>query len=254
MFKQMKKLLAIATLTLSFSGASHALTVGIFGDANTQAANVATGLGFTAVTLTDLSAPNLVNIDVLWGLNGNNGAQNANLVNFNTDVSNFVNGGGVFLYHDREVGTAETVLPGGGLIDIVRNVNTDTANIDVLNDVFGGVINNTTLDGGNLSSHGYANQGTLPAGALSIFSRTDPTQIVDFTYGFGSGSVYYSSIPLDFYLVSGGANANFASIYAPAVLGYVAGLAGQQIPEPAGIALLLAGLLGLRLSRLAKKA
>ena len=102
----------------------------------------------------------------------------------------------------------------------------------------GGVLNNTSLDNGNLSTHGYTVEGSLPsnedddssdddsdddASAVKILSRADPTQIVDFCYQFQGGAVYYSSIPLDFYLVGAGPNPprdNMRFIYAPNVVAY----------------------------------
>src|SRR5207249_212674 len=44
-------------------------------------------------------------------------------------------------------------------------------------------------------------------------------------YGFGSGMVIYSSIPLDYYLQGSGSIPAFADIYAPNVIAYAASLA-----------------------------
>ncbi len=66
--------------------------------------------------------------------------------------------------------------------------------------------------------------GTLPNNGAFILSRTNPTEIVTFSYLYGSGGVIYSSIPLDYYLRGGpGPNPprdNFANVYAPNVLAY----------------------------------
>lgn len=126
-------------------------------------------------------------------------------------------GGGVLSFHDRTVAdggpsttlTAADYLPGAGAVTFVRDF-TDDADIQVLlsNTVTsgpGGVIDNTSLDGGTSSSHGYATRASLPAGAAAVLSRGNPTEIVDFYYGVGSGWVYYSTMPLDYYLAGLGA-------------------------------------------------
>ncbi|HUR55183.1 MAG TPA: pre-peptidase C-terminal domain-containing protein, partial [Gemmataceae bacterium] len=48
----------------------------------------------------------------------------------------------------------------------------------------------------------------------------DPTHAVTFAYAYGSGTVIYSSIPLDYYRQFGGNN--FGDVYAPNVLAYAA--------------------------------
>ena len=101
----------------------------------------------------------------------------------------------------------------------------------------GGVVNNSTLDGGNSSSHGFTASGSIPGSSTAIFSRSNPSEIVDFRYEFGMGDVYYSTIPLDFYL---GGSSSFASVYAPNVVAYAAELAQSDVsvvPEPTSLAI-----------------
>lgn len=74
-------------------------------------------------------------------------------------------------------------------------------------------------------------------------------QIAAFSYGLGHGFVYYSTIPLDFYLEGFGPNPprdNFNQIYTPNVLAYAESQAeSQKVPEPASVLGLLAiGVLG----------
>lgn len=248
---------ALGLILIGSVGTAEADMIGIFGDATTEAAAVATGLGHTASILTDLSAGSLTGLDVIWGLNGSNSVQNSNLITYSTEVAQFVNTGGVLLYHDREVADAETVLPGGAGFNIIRDLD---ATIDILDNSTtvtngpGGILTDTSLDGGNFSNHGYTVAGSLPLSSLSIFSRTNATEIVDFYYDFGGGNVYYSTIPLDYYLLGATSNLNFANVYAPNVLSFATELGGggDPVPEPATMLLFgtgIAGLVGARIRR-----
>ena len=191
------------------------------GDPNQVAAITASGN--TAVQLFDLTAGDLDGIDVLVIDNPSNGSYGAEFLANLDAIADWVAAGGVMIFHDRYVTPAETVLPGGSGFDIVRETSGDTADIDVIDDTTlvtdgpGGIVDNSTLDGGNLSSHGFAVLGTLPGDGQFILSRSDPTEIVTFGYCHEDGGVIYSSIPLDFYL--GGSN-NFSDIYAPNIVAF----------------------------------
>jgi large repetitive protein len=108
---------------------------------------------------------------------------------------------------------------------IVRDFS-DPANIDILDNTTlvtngpGGIITNTSLDGGNFSSHGWILASSAPAGARGILSTGDPTHWVLYSYPFGQGTVIYSPIPLDFYL--GGFGGIFTNMqnYAANVVAY----------------------------------
>lgn len=238
---------------------ADAVVVGITGAATTQAASIVTANGDTPLILGTVDAASLAGVDVLWALNASNGAQLASLVG-NADLATFVNDGGIFLYHDREVGAAETVLPGGGTFDVIRQTFPGGTDIDVLDNTTtvtngpAGIIDNTTLDGGNFSSHGFAVAGTQPGDATLILSRADANEIVDFIYGFGAGQVYYSTIPLDCYLPGGDCDglapaANFQN-YAQNVVAFAAEHA-QAVPEPGTLLVFGSGFsfLGLILAR-----
>jgi hypothetical protein len=158
--------------------------------------------------------------------------------------------------HDRYVGSSlsqnNVVLPGAATLSFCRLCG-DGANIDILNNTTlvtngpGGVLTDTSLDGGNFSNHGYVTATSIASiSGTPIFSDGTASHVVDFYYEFGVGSVYYSTIPLDHYLAGSGPNPprdNFRSIYAPNELAFQATLA--VLPEPTTAALLSLALVGL---------
>ena len=181
--------------------------------------------GNTAVQLFNLTAGDLAGIDVLFIQNPNNAGYHSEYLNNIAAIRAAVNAGMTLIIHDRFVDGAETILPGGSGFNIVRNF-TDAANINVrdnstlLTNGPGGVITNSTLDGGNFSDHGFAFAGSLPANARLILTTGDPTHIVTFSYTYGFGNVVYSSIPLDAYLSSNNTPTAMKTVYAPNVVAY----------------------------------
>jgi hypothetical protein len=208
----MKKLLLSLALLLMASGTVYAANVGYYdmvvgqGDPGQTAA--ITAAGHTPVNIVDLSPAELAGIDVLLVQNPSNGIFGAEYLSALADIEAAVNSGMRLVIHDRLVTGAHTILPDGAGFTILRD-SSDNANIDVLDDSTlvtngpGGVVDNTTLDGGSSSSHGFTVAGTLPAGTAFILTRTNPDEIVTFSYPVGAGAVLYSSIPLDCYLGDG---------------------------------------------------
>jgi len=243
---------------------ARAASFGWFGNsADGNPAGAITASGNTPVELAGLSATDLAGISVLWVLNGDNGAPPAELVANASAVADFVAAGGVLSYHDRYVSEADPassannkLLPGAGGIAFIRDLFTDPANIDIINAgtaVTKGLDNNS-LDGGTPSSNGYVLLLSLPASAVAILSQTDPEHIVDFYYQYGTGFVYYSTIPLDYYFGGGGPNPphdNFVDLYAVNEAGFQASLNAvpEAVPEPTSLAFLGLGLLGLAVRR-----
>lgn len=253
---KLKHWLASAALTiggLSASFSANALVFGYYlsGTSGNPGAAIAAA-GHTAQALAGLSAGNLTGIDVLWILNGNNGAPDAQVTGNQAAINAFVNAGGVLSFHDRGVNqglSASTYVPGAAGVTFTHSVS---ANINVVanNTVTNGpagVITNTTLDGGNSSNHGFATLGTLPGGAVAVLNNGTAGNIVDFYYSLGAGDVYYSTIPLDFYLAGLGNNPPadaFRNIYAVNEAAFQGQLraANNAVPLPATALLFALGL------------
>jgi hypothetical protein len=175
-----------------------------------------TGAGATAVHLTGLTEGDLAGLDALvvqktW-------SSTAYYLQQLPIITAAVEAGMDLIMHDREVGSAEVLLPNSGGFDI-REDFTDAANIDILDDTTlltdgpGGVLTNSSLDGGFYSTHGFTVSGSLPGPAKRLLSTGDPAHIVNFCYAQGAGSITYSSIPLDHYL-------NFKNYYGPTSVYY----------------------------------
>jgi hypothetical protein len=256
------KLATVAAFSavLFAAGSASALTIGVYSEnvvAQGVAGNIVSGQGHTFVNLPSLAAGSLMGLNVVWYMNEDNNVQGQ--VGNAAAVSNFVMGGGVFVMNDREVENAASFVPGGAGLTFVRDFS-DDVNIDVIDGSTsltngpGGLIDNTTLDDGNSSSHGYVAAASLPAMAMGILSRTDADEIVDVTYMLGNGAVHYSTIPLDFYL-EGETPAEFEDVYAPNLVSYAADLWTAKngepvaIAEPATLALFGLGLAGLAFAR-----
>jgi hypothetical protein len=187
-----------------------------------------TTAGLLAFDVGPLQSADLSQYDILFVQNPNNSGYSATFNANLAKIHQFIAAGGVLVFHDRHVTTAANVLPGTPG-SIFRDF-ADGANINIVDDTTqvtngpGGILTNTSLDGGNFSSHGWALASTIPAGARGILSTGDPTHLVTYSYPHGAGAVIYSTIPLDFYLGGGGVlNVNMGR-YAANVLAYATDL------------------------------
>ena len=248
-------LLAVSVSQQAWAG-SFAYLAGA-GDADPSAQISAAG--FTPVALGNLTAGDLAGVSVLWVTNGSNDAPPTAVTDNIAALNDWVVGGGVLSYHDRYVSDGNfdmaSVLPGATGVHFVRDFNNDR-DIDILNGstIVTAGLDNTSLDDGNSSSHGYVEAATMPGGAVGILNRGGAlNEIVDFYYQHGNGWVYYSTIPLDYYIGGSGPNPprdNFVNIYAVNEAKFQASLSGlHQVPEPGTLGLLAAGLIGLATMR-----
>jgi len=179
------------------------------------------------VTTPDAAA--LTGLAALSVTNCSNGGYSATYTNNLAAIANAVNGGMRLIVHDRYVSGAAGILPGGAGLNAVRDF-ADARNIDIpagspILSGPGGSLDNTSLDNGSSSSHGFVTTGSLPGGAMTIATQGDTTHAVTIAYNYGAGSVTYSTIPLDYYF-NGVSPLAFRDIYAPnliaaAVAGFV---------------------------------
>ncbi|MBK9167180.1 MAG: hypothetical protein IPM24_06915 [Bryobacterales bacterium] len=223
--------------------------------------------GHTPIQVLDISTFDFSTAAIFLLNQSDNAGLSADLDSRLTDLANWILGGGVLVVHDRFVCDVDGVAcdgnpmaPGSSGVSFVRSFSDDTqVNIVtpslITNGPFG-VLNDASLDEGDSSNHGYVPSSTLLPGATNLLSRTDPTESVAVLYSYGLGWVYYSTIPLDYYLVDAGEtavgdpNVAFNTIYAPNLIAFASDL--TNIPEPGSFALvggvlILAGLARRRL-------
>lgn len=198
--------------------------------------------GHTPVWIDVPDAATLAGCEILFAQNESNDGFNTEWADNLPAIAAAVQGGMVLVFHDRAVGVEEEggdpELPGNAADFVpglsgavcVRDFSDDEA-IDVVTggtavtDGPFGVIDDSSLDGGSSSSHGYCTQASLPTGATSFLSRTISTESVAFAYFHGAGTVYYSTMPLDYYLDGSGDDPpreTYNTVYAPNVLTYAA--------------------------------
>lgn len=227
----------LAMVVIPFSAPTSIIAAGpIVGYYDTNAgegfpnqSSLITAAGGVPVNIIDLSSTELASINVLFITDwfGTLAEYNANFANIDAAVQ----GGLVLVYFDGTVTGAANRLPGGSGISIVQAF-TDIVDIDqtsILDNGPNGILDNTSLDGGGSSTHGYATTSTLPGNATCYLIRDGfPDQCVAFSYPYGAGGVFYSTIPLGAYLRTSGsppANTNTINILGPNTLtGAIAGL------------------------------
>jgi hypothetical protein len=196
---------------------------------STQVAPIVTA-GLQAVDVGDLRTADLSQFDMLFVQNPDNSGFSSIFQGALPRIHEFIQHGGVLILHDRAVFNAASVLPGvPGTI--VRDF-ADPANINIVDATTlatngpGGVITDSSLDGGNSSSHGWILASSIPPGANGILSQGNPAHLVLYSYPYGTGKVVYSTIPLDFYLAGGGSSTVSQNMkkYAANILAYASSI------------------------------
>ena len=171
--------------------------------------------GHTPVLLDGTNWHMLDQIDTLYVWNGDNLSYNTNFVSHMPQITQAVQNGMDMVVFDRAIGeinpqtgqplNPSVVLPGAGGLQIQRYLSADADLTDAGQQMIGSGpapgINDTSLDGGNYTTHGYALTSSLPPGATVLMTPHDGIndQAVGFVYEFGAGMVQYYGIPMDFY-------------------------------------------------------
>jgi hypothetical protein len=213
------------------SAGDYAQTIGYVGTDASQVSSVITQLGHTAVDFVP-GTTNINSVDVLWYLNPDNGGWYENLGAYQTAIFDWVNSGGIFIIHDRYVTGANSFLLGESMT-ITREFN-DSANYNIIDESNsnllrygpGGTLTDSSggnifgspnadgefnLDGGGATAHGSASYSTFDlTNELALGTKADSNSVIDFIYKYGAGAVYYSTIPLDYYITSSTNGQNYA--------------------------------------------
>jgi hypothetical protein len=132
--------------------------------------------------------------------------------------------------HDRSINAGtSSLIPGAGSIVFAGGVYENDLQFNNMGTSlnFGpvGALDNTTIDLGASSSHGYAQSNSLPANArVHVAHQVTLDNAVTIEYPLGSGAVIYSGIPLDFYLGQAPGTAwyrpGFSEEYRPNIIAY----------------------------------
>jgi Divergent InlB B-repeat domain len=218
-------------LILTFSNAP---TVGYFTDNNASDTGPNAPIlaaGYIPLQIFDISTQNLGGLRILMIDESDNSVISPTLAGKLPAIQSWVNAGGRLVVHDRSAGNitpnpflldasgASTVRLLAADIDVIRSANTL-----VTAGPFG-IVDNLALDGGCSSEHGYVLTNNLPVGSRTILSvGGNSNQVVALSYPLGAGYLYYSTIPIDYYLGGGSCGAigsNGPSIYLPNVLTYM---------------------------------
>jgi len=217
-------LLVIATVAPSAQAAKVGYYEMCNGTGGAGAAAAITAAGHTPVNVTTLNSATLSSLDILFVTNCNNGGYDARYTSSVAAINAAVSNGLTLVIHDRHVTGAAAILPLG--VSATRSFVDDIeipAGSPIRTGV-GGTLTATSLDNLGSSSHGYVNPASLPAGAITLLTRTSAAEPVTVSYNAGAGRVVYSTIPLDCAFTSCGAAAapNMRNIYTPNLLAWVA--------------------------------
>ncbi|MBP6497059.1 MAG: VCBS domain-containing protein, partial [Campylobacteraceae bacterium] len=217
----------VSDISVNDSGSSEGGIVGYYDMASGQGVsaqvNGITSAGLTAAQLFTLSAEELANIGTLYVQNPSNSNYGSEYLSQLSAIQSAVSNGMTLIIHDRYVTEGSQILPGGESI-VFHRLEGNGTNIEIIDSELetgaSGNIDDSSLDNGSYSNHGYVDLTSLPEGATVLMTDGDPSHVVTFSYQYGAGTVIYSTIPLDHYLANSGnsgLNANM-QIYAANLL------------------------------------
>ncbi|MFV2070562.1 MAG: Ig-like domain-containing protein, partial [Pirellulales bacterium] len=163
------------------------------------------GISVTSISSSDLGAIDLSEFDVIVLAGEQSSRTYSNVVSNMAPITTYVESGGVWVVNFAAAGVpfpySFDVLPGADGVEFIGQTGADINVLDPTSGLItgpGGTIDDTNLDGGNASTHGFT-ASSLPVGADAILSATDPLQVVAFDYPLSRGRVIVHTIPVEFY-------------------------------------------------------
>lgn len=221
----------VATLTVQPSRG----VAGYYTDFNTASTGLAQSIvraSFSPLRIEDIATFDFGRLKVLM-IDESSDPPSSNLRKRLPDIQAWVNNGGRLVVHQRALNTAAALTSNPFLLGVqgALLVNYYSTDVDVIppatNLVLAGphgTLNNASLDSTEINYTAYATRATLPPGAAAFLSTPgNANQVLAFAYGLGAGLVYYSTIPLDYYVdySSSLLSSMMRDVYAPNVLEYV---------------------------------
>ena len=214
----MKKQLSIITITCSLflvtAMQAWSCKVGYYTDGLTTVSenytnNIVKAIedpGYTPVPIFDISTFDFYTIDTLMiNVTDNNGPSQTLLDRLEM-IEVWVRAGGNMIIHDRSAGNVDNMLMINAT-DTLFNRNSDfyislSPSDPENNELAKADADYTTITTGMLTnSNGFAIESTLPDQVVIYLIETDnPDHVAAFQYPLGMGNIYYSGIPLDYYL------------------------------------------------------
>jgi len=157
--------------------------------------------GYQAESVTDLSTINLSLYDMLFIFNPSNSYYSSSYTQNKERIFDFIDQGGIVIFHDRYVTGAASILPGSPGTFVRKTDISDLSIGEMTGAGFyngpAGIIDDSSMDHG--TAHGYILPYTLPAGAITYLTQASTGNPITFSYPYGAGHMIYSSIPLDYY-------------------------------------------------------
>jgi len=216
------------------SAGAYKQTIAYVGS-STDGREIINELGHSAVTFNGAIASNFNGYDAIVYYNASNSNHSSSPFGYNdTRFIDWVNDGGVFVMYDRYVNDSanDSKIPGhNGNVTTTRDASGDDAaayqivdesTSNLLKYGPGGIMVDDTsafnsdpagdhsgnnhlgtfnIGGGHSTNHGYMSN--LDSDVLGLATRDDTNEYVDAVWSYGSGAVYYSTTPTDYYINAG---------------------------------------------------